>query len=145
MRCRPGATIPLDRTEPALDLDALIGGFRPLFRALDPDQVNALSGQLIAAFEGQGATIGSFLAQTASVTNTLADRDQLIGQVINNLNIVLGSLGDQSEQFDKAVTSLSDLVDGLAARKADISTAAGVRQRGQPGRSPICCSRAARR
>lgn len=119
---RPGATIPLDRTEPALDLDALIGGFRPLFRALDPDQVNALSGQLIAAFEGQGATIGSFLAQTASVTNTLADRDQLIGQVINNLNIVLGSLGDESEQFDKAVTSLSDLVDGLAARKADIST-----------------------
>lgn len=119
---RPGATIPLDRTEPALDLDALIGGFRPLFRALDPDQVNALSGQLIAAFEGQGATISSFLAQTASVTNTLADRDQLIGQVINNLNIVLGSLGDESEQFDKAVTSLSDLVDGLAARKADIST-----------------------
>jgi phospholipid/cholesterol/gamma-HCH transport system substrate-binding protein len=56
---RPGATIPLDRTEPALDLDALIGGFRPLFRALNPEQVNALSGQLIAAFEGQGATISS--------------------------------------------------------------------------------------
>jgi len=119
---RPGATIPLDRTEPALDLDVLIGGFRPLFRALDPAQVNALSGQLIAAFEGQGATINSFLAQTASVTNTLADRDQLIGQVITNLNTVLGSLGDQSEQFGKAVTSLSELVDGLAARKTDIST-----------------------
>jgi phospholipid/cholesterol/gamma-HCH transport system substrate-binding protein len=118
---RPGATIPLDRTEPALDLDALIGGFRPLFRALNPEQVNALSGQLIAAFEGQGANISSFLAQTAAVTNTLADRDQLIGQVINNLNTVLGSLGDQSQQFDKAVTSLSELVDGLAARKTDIS------------------------
>ncbi len=118
---RPGATIPLDRTEPALDLDALIGGFRPLFRALNPEQVNALSGQLIAAFEGQGATISSFLAQTGAVTNTLADRDQLIGQVINNLNTVLGSLGDESQQFDKAVTSLSELVDGLAARKTDIS------------------------
>jgi phospholipid/cholesterol/gamma-HCH transport system substrate-binding protein len=117
-----GATIPLDHTEPALDLDALIGGFRPLFRALNPDQVNALSGQLIAAFQGQGATISSFLAQTSSVTNTLADRDQLIGQVIGNLNTVLGSLGDQSQQFDKAVTSLSQLVDGLAARKTDIST-----------------------
>lgn len=117
-----GSTIPLDRTAPALDLDALIGGFRPLFRALNPDQVNALSGQLIAAFQGQGTTISSFLAQTASVTNTLADRDQLIGQVINNLNTVLGSLGDQSEQFAKAVTSLSELVDGLAARRTDIST-----------------------
>jgi phospholipid/cholesterol/gamma-HCH transport system substrate-binding protein len=121
-KLRPGATIPLDHTQPALDLDALIGGFRPLFRALNPEQVNALSSQLIAAFQGQGATISSFLTQTATVTNTLADRDQLIGQVINNLNTVLGSLGDQSQQFDKAVTSLSELADGLAARKTDIST-----------------------
>jgi phospholipid/cholesterol/gamma-HCH transport system substrate-binding protein len=118
-----GQTIPLDRTAPALDLDALIGGFRPLFRALDPDQVNALSNQLIQAFQGQGETIGSFLAQTAAVTNTLADRDQLIGQVITNLNTVLGSFGEESQQFDKAVDSLSQLVRGLAERKTDISNA----------------------
>lgn len=120
-KLRPGDTIRLANTSPALDLDALIGGFRPLFRALDPDQVNALSGQLIKAFQGQGATIGSFLSQTAALTTTLADRDQLIGQVIVNLNTVLGSLGDQSKQFDKAVTSLSELVQGLADRKQDIS------------------------
>ena len=120
-RLNPGATIPLSRTQPALDLDALIGGFRPLFRALNPDQINALSGQLIAAFQGQGATIGALLTQTAALTNTLADRDQLIGQVIVNLNTLLGSLGDQSGQFGKAVDSLSELVAGLAARKQDIS------------------------
>ena len=120
---KPGNTIPLARTQPALDLDALIGGFRPLFKALDPEQVNALSGQLIQVFEGQGATIGSFLTQTAALTSTLADRDQLIGQVITNLNAVLGSLGDQSDRFDKAVTSLSELVHGLAARKTDITNA----------------------
>jgi phospholipid/cholesterol/gamma-HCH transport system substrate-binding protein len=120
-RLSPGATIPLDQTAPALDLDALVGGFRPLFRALDPDQVNDLTSQLLAAFQGQGATIASFLAQTASFTNTLADRDQLIGQVIDNLNVVLGSLADESNQFDKAVTALSDLVDALAARKTDVT------------------------
>ncbi len=119
----PGQTIPLARTEPALDLDALIGGFRPLFRALNPDQVNALSGQLLQAFQGQGATIGSFLDQAAAVTNTLADRDQLIGQVVGNLNVVLGSLGGQSDRFDKAVTSLSQLIHALAERKTDISNA----------------------
>src|ERR1700736_2533170 len=120
-RLHTGDTIPLSRTEPALDLDALIGGFRPLFRALDPDQVNKLTGQLIAAFQGQGATIGSFLSQAAALTNTLADRDQLVGQVITNLNTLLGSLGDQGDQFGKAVTSLSELVKGLAGRKQDIS------------------------
>jgi phospholipid/cholesterol/gamma-HCH transport system substrate-binding protein len=102
-------------------LDALIGGFRPLFRALDPEQVNKLTGQLIAAFQGQGATIGSFLSQAAALTNTLADRDQLIGQVVVNLNSVLGSLGGQSAQLGKAVDSLAELVDGLNARKQDIS------------------------
>jgi phospholipid/cholesterol/gamma-HCH transport system substrate-binding protein len=118
---RPGQTIPLERTQPALDLEALIGGFRPLLRALDPDKVNALTGQLIAAFQGEGATIGSFLAQTASVTNTLADRDQLIGQVITNLNTLLDSLGGQTKQFDKAVQSVSELVKGLSDRRTDIS------------------------
>ena len=122
-RLHPGDTIPLSQTEPALDLDALIGGFRPLFRALNPDQINALSGQLIAAFQGQGATISSFLTQAAALTNTLADRDQLIGQVIANLNTVLGSLGGQSKQFAKAVDSLSELVKGLEARKQDIRNA----------------------
>jgi phospholipid/cholesterol/gamma-HCH transport system substrate-binding protein len=122
-KLNPGDTIPLSRTQPALDLDAVIGGFRPLFRALSPDQVNDLSGQLLQAFQGQGATVGSFLDQAAAVTNTLADRDQLFGQVITNLNVVLGSLGGQSDKLDKAVTSLSELIDHLAQRKVDISNA----------------------
>jgi phospholipid/cholesterol/gamma-HCH transport system substrate-binding protein len=122
-RLNPGQAISKDRTEPALDLDALVGGFRPLFRALDPDQVNLLTGQLIDAFQGQGATISSFLSQTAALTNTLADRDALIGQVIGNLDTVLGSMAKQSDQFAKAVDSLSELVAGLAERRTDISDA----------------------
>lgn len=121
-RLNPGQTIPVQRTEPALDLDAVIGGFRPLFRALDPVRVNALTSQLIQAFQGQGAAIGSFLTQTAAVTNTLADRDQLIDQVIANLNTVLGSLSDQSGQLDKAVASLAELIDRLASGKGEIAT-----------------------
>lgn len=116
-------TIPLDRTAPALDLDALIGGFRPLFKALDPDQVNALTGQLISAFQGQGPTIGSILAQTAALTSTLADRDALIGQVVINLNTVLGSLGDRTDKLGIAVDSLAQLMHALNERNQDISTA----------------------
>jgi phospholipid/cholesterol/gamma-HCH transport system substrate-binding protein len=120
-KLNPGATIPLSRTQPALDLDALIGGLRPLFRSLDPDQVNALSGQLIQALQGQGATIGSVLTQAASVTGTLADRDQLFGQLITNLNTVLTSAGDQDQQVAKAVDSLSTLMKTLDARKNDLA------------------------
>jgi phospholipid/cholesterol/gamma-HCH transport system substrate-binding protein len=121
-KLQPGQTIPLERTSPALDVDALIGGFRPLFRALDPDQVNALSGQLLKVFQGQGGTIASVLSQTSALTTTLAGRDQLIGQVITNLNTVLGTFAAHDEQFSQGLGDLSQLVGELAARKTDIAT-----------------------
>ena len=121
-KLQPGQTIPLGRTSPALDVDALIGGFRPLFRALDPDQVNALSGQLLQVFQGQGGTISSVLAQTSSLTTTLAGRDELIGQVIANLDTVLGTFATHDDQFSEGLDKLSQLVQGLAERKSDIAT-----------------------
>ena len=120
-RLGAGATIPLGRTQPALDLDALIGGLRPVFRALNPDQINTISGQLIQALQGQGPTVGSVLTQAAAVSNTLADRDRLFGSLITNLNTVLGSLGDQDGQLAKAVDSLSTMMTTLQERKQDLA------------------------
>lgn len=121
-RLPPGATIPLARTSPALDIDALIGGFRPLFRALDPDQVNALSGQLLRIFQGQGGTLASVLSQTSVLTSTLAGRSELIGELITNLNMVLHTFAARDHEFSDGVDKLAQLVEGLAQRKDDIST-----------------------
>ncbi|HWS91645.1 MAG TPA: MCE family protein [Mycobacterium sp.] len=120
-RLSPGQTIAIAHTAPALDLDALIGGFRPLFRALNADQMNALTGQLIRALQGEGPTIGSFLTQTATLTNTLADRDRLIGQVITNLNTSLGSLAGESKHLDAAIDALSQTMHILAGHKSEIA------------------------
>lgn len=121
-KLQPGQTIPLERTSPALDVDALLGGFRPLFRALDPDQVNALSDELLRVFQGQGGTIASVLARTSTLTSTLAGRDELIGQLIDNLNTVLGTFSRRDDQFSEGLEKLSQLAEGLAARKSDIAT-----------------------
>src|SRR3984893_7416642 len=121
-RLPSGSTIPLARTSPALDVDALIGGFRPLFRALDPDQVNALSGELLRIFQGQGGTIASVLAQTSTLTTTLAGRGELIGELITNLNTVLHTFATRDHEFSDGLDKLAQLVEGLAQRKTDIST-----------------------
>lgn len=121
-RLAPGGTIPLGRTAPALDIDVLIGGFRPLFRALDPEQVNALSGELLRIFQGQGGTVSSVLAQTATLTSTLAGRSELIGELINNLNTVLHTFATRDHEFSEGLDKLVEFVDGLAQRKSDIST-----------------------
>jgi phospholipid/cholesterol/gamma-HCH transport system substrate-binding protein len=128
----PGATIPLEHTAPALDLDALIGGFRPLFKALDPDKVNKIAQSIITVFQGQGATISDILDQTASLTTTLADRDRAIGEIISNLNTVLATTVKHEKEFDGTVDKLEVLITGLknradplAAAVAHISGAAG--------------------
>ncbi|RVW08065.1 MCE family protein [Prescottella agglutinans] len=118
-----GGSIPLDQTAPALDLDLLLGGFKPLLRGLDPKQVNDLSAALLQVFQGQGGTLVSLLGSTSSFTNTLADRDQLIGEVITNLNTVLGTINDKGDQFSTTIDQLQQLVSGLAQDRGPIGEA----------------------
>jgi phospholipid/cholesterol/gamma-HCH transport system substrate-binding protein len=119
----PGATIPLEHTQPALDLDALIGGFRPLFKALDPDKVNKIAQSIITVFQGQGATISDILDQTASLTTTLGDRDRAIGEIINNLNTVLATTVKHEKEFDGTVDKLEVLITGLKNRADPLAAA----------------------
>jgi len=116
-----GGELPSENTSPALDLDALLGGFKPLFKALDPDQVNRLSSSLITVFQGQGGSIAEILNQTAQLTNTLADRDQLIGAVITNFNAVLKTVENHNDQFSEGLDKLQQLVTGLAQHSDPIA------------------------
>ncbi|MFF7976136.1 MCE family protein [Streptomyces sp. NPDC007905] len=119
-RLRPGGTIPLSRTQPALDLNALLNGFKPLFAALSPSDVNQLATEIIKTLQGEGGTVNSLLAHTASLTTTLADRDQLIGSVIKNLNTVLETLDKRGSRFSGLLTQLRRVVSGLSADRKPI-------------------------
>lgn len=110
----PGDVIPLTQTSPALDLDVLFNGFKPLLQALDPRQVNELSGALIGVFQGQEETVQSLLGHVASVTSTLGQRDQLIGRVVDNLNTVLATIDSRRTEFSDLIVDLQGLVSGLA-------------------------------
>jgi phospholipid/cholesterol/gamma-HCH transport system substrate-binding protein len=109
-----GATIPLSKTSPALDLTVLFNGFKPLFQALSPADVNKLSYEIITVFQGEGGTLESLLAHTASVTSTLAGRDQLIGDLIDNLNQVMTTLGNRDTQLSDLLVKLREFVSGLS-------------------------------
>ncbi|MFL6100244.1 MAG: MCE family protein [Actinomycetales bacterium] len=117
-----GATIPDSRTQPALDLDVLFNGFKPLFAALSPDDVNQLSGEIIQVLQGEGGSINQLLAHTASLTSTLADRDAVIGQTITNLNLVLGTVEQRDGQLGSLVDQMDRFVSGLAADRSVIGS-----------------------
>jgi phospholipid/cholesterol/gamma-HCH transport system substrate-binding protein len=117
----PKAVIPMSRTEPAVDLTALFNGFKPLFQAITPSDVNSFALEIIKTLQGEGGTVQSLLSQTASLTNTVADRDAVIGQVVNNLVTVLGTVQKRNAGLNETINQLQLLVTGLAGDRGTIA------------------------
>jgi phospholipid/cholesterol/gamma-HCH transport system substrate-binding protein len=118
-----GSQIPMERTTPALDLDLLLGGFKPVVSALDPKDVNALSAALLEILQGQGDTLQSLLSRTSSFSSSLADNDALVGDLIENLRTVLDTLQRNGNQFSTTIDRLDKLVAELAEYKDPIGSA----------------------
>lgn len=116
-RLAEDAVIPISRTRPALDLSELFNGFKPLFKALSPEDINKLTAEIIAVFQGQGGNLQGLLANTASITNTLAERDQVIGDLISNLNHVLVTISDRDQELTALVKQFRTFLAGLVADK----------------------------
>jgi phospholipid/cholesterol/gamma-HCH transport system substrate-binding protein len=119
----PGSTIPRENTQPALDLDALLGGLRPVLKGLDGGKINEVSSAVMELLQGQGGALSNLLSTTGAFTQNLAARDQLIGDVINNLNTVLGTVDEKGTQFNTSVDQLQQLISGLAAGRDPIAGA----------------------
>ena len=113
-RLSHGDTIPLGQTQPALDLTVLFNGFKPLFKALSPEDVNKLASEVIATLQGEGGTVDTLLASTSSLTNTLASRDAAIGRVITNLSAVVETVAERDQTLGKLISELQRLTTGLA-------------------------------
>lgn len=109
-----GNTIPESNTVPALNLTQLFNGFQPLFQALSPKDVNDLALNIVQVLQGEGGTVQQLLAHTASLTNTLADRNQLIGQVITNLSGTLDTVDRRHQQLNTLLVQLRGWMGNLA-------------------------------
>ncbi|HEY3089106.1 MAG TPA: MCE family protein [Jatrophihabitantaceae bacterium] len=117
------ALIPVQRTENALDLTTVFAGFQPLFQGLDPGEINSLSQEIIETLQGEGGSVDLLLQQTADLANSIADKDQVIGNLIDHLNSVLAAVSDRDEQLTDLIDTLQQFVSGYAADREAIGGA----------------------
>lgn len=115
-----GTTFPLTQTTPALNLTQLFNGFQPLFRALDPARLNLFSFELVQALQGESGTLQNLMQNTAQLTNSIADRDRVIGGVVSNLNAVLSTVGDRDQKLTDLIVEFRTLMGGLASQSGVI-------------------------
>ncbi|GAB2988387.1 MCE family protein [Nocardioides montaniterrae] len=117
-----GATIPESRTNPGFDLTELLNGFRPLFKILQPADVNKLATSMVKVLQGEGPSIEALLGQTGQLTNFLADRDKTFGAVMTNLKPVLDNLAGQGGQLKATIKEVEALMTGLAKDRKSIGS-----------------------
>jgi phospholipid/cholesterol/gamma-HCH transport system substrate-binding protein len=122
-RLRADGLIPIGQTEPALDLTVLFNGFRPILETVQPETVNQLASEIVRTLQGEGGTVDSLLAHTASLTTTLAARDATIGRVIDNLNSIVGTVADREGNVGLLISELQRLVTGLAGDRDALGSA----------------------
>ena len=118
-----GSRIGLERTEPALNLDLLLGGLKPVIEGLNPDDVNALTSSLIQILQGQGGNLESLFARTSSFTNALADNGQTVERLIDTLNDTLATVAADGQNLSSAIGQLEQLATGLAQDRDPIGDA----------------------
>lgn len=123
-RLAPGAMIPVSNTASALDLDTLLNGFKPLFAGLSPSQINQLSAQLIGVLQGQDSAIRTLVTTVGSFTNSIADREGLVSEVIGNLQSVLQTVEENKAGLGSLIDELSELTAGLDRQDTQILDAA---------------------
>ncbi|HET9076828.1 MAG TPA: MlaD family protein [Acidimicrobiales bacterium] len=118
-----GATLPETNTKPGLDLTTVFTGFQPLLAALNPTQVNQLTGSIIAVLQGESGAVGNLINQTASLTSNLASRQALITQILDNLTPLLTNVNHNDTQLSSLIDGLNTLVTGLAGQRQQIGAA----------------------
>jgi phospholipid/cholesterol/gamma-HCH transport system substrate-binding protein len=120
---KPGGTIPRSQTHPAVDLTVLFQGFAPLVQGLGADQINKLSLEIIQTLQGEGGALEELLSTVADLTNALADKDKVIGDVIDNLTGVLSAVGSRDAELNDLIIQLKNFISGLAGDRTTIGNA----------------------
>ncbi|MBB1032132.1 MCE family protein [Dietzia sp. SLG310A2-38A2] len=109
-----GSRIPLSDTTAPVDLTALVNGFKPLFEAVRPDEVNSLSRTVVAAFQGEPGSMDVLLARLALLSRDILDRDEVYTRLADNVIALNETLTDRGEDLQRLVRGL-DMVSGALA------------------------------
>ncbi len=120
-----GATIPVERTDPSFDVGQMINGFEPLFSLVNPDDLNNLTQGAIKSLQGDESSWAVLIDQTSKLTAAFAGRDAELGDLITNLNSMVGNLAQHNADLDHVITQTRGMVSTFDARRPELVSSMG--------------------
>jgi phospholipid/cholesterol/gamma-HCH transport system substrate-binding protein len=120
-----GSLIPVERTDPSFDVGYLLNGYEPLFSVLNPRDADNLTKGVIQSLQGDQASITALVDQTAKFTDSFAGRDEELGDVITDLNVVVENLAKHNDNLDQVIVHTRGMVSTFEARRPELVSSMG--------------------
>lgn len=118
-----GALIPLEQTKPAFDLSVLFNGLRPLIRSTSPEDINIVTGEVLAALKGREDVTADLFTNLADISDTLASKDEELDVLLDGVNAVTSNLSTRDAQLRASLADLGSFLTDLSASREQLGQA----------------------
>jgi phospholipid/cholesterol/gamma-HCH transport system substrate-binding protein len=95
--------IPTSMTLPSFDITRLFNGLQPVLATLSPDDLNTFTANVDTFLSGDGKGLGPVLQSINSLTRFLADRQDVVATLLQNLKGVADTMSGHSRDFIKII------------------------------------------
>jgi len=102
-----GDVIPLARTRSTVDYQNLFRSAGKMLQSADPADLRTLTHQLAIGLNGQGQNLHDILADLDDVTQTLADRPDVLDGLAVQLTTLAGTLSDKRTELASGINNLA--------------------------------------
>ena len=120
-----GSVIPIERTIPSFDVGTVLNGYEPLFATIDPKAADQISQAAVQALSGDTTAWATLVDKSGKLTETIAGRDELLGDMISGMDRLFGTLAQQNGNIDKTISNAQKMVTGLNARRPELVASMG--------------------
>lgn len=99
----------IGQTRSVVDVGELFNRLGPIVKALDPQQVNVFLDEVTGALDGNQDKLRQSLDDLATLTASLAARDNQIGRLVTNLDTVSGAITARDQEIRTVLDNLLSL------------------------------------
>jgi phospholipid/cholesterol/gamma-HCH transport system substrate-binding protein len=108
----PVMHIPTSMTQPSFDITKLFNGLQPVLSTLSPDDLNTFTANVDTFLAGDGSGLGPVLQSIHTLTQFLADRQQIVATLLQNLKAVADTMTGHAKDFIQIIDWANRPIDG---------------------------------
>lgn len=107
----PVKHIPTSMTQPSFDITILFNGLQPVLSTLSPDDLNTFTNNVDTFLSGDGSGLGPVLESIHTLTQFLADRQQIVATLMSNLKAVADTMSGHAREFIQIIDWVNRPID----------------------------------